>query len=180
MAKEETDDEGNEGEENAKPNKKLLIMIIIGAVALVILSGLSVYLIMSDGGDKPAESSEVSEEEKPQDVDDKGNPLPALYFPIKPPFLASLPPDSSHKMLQVSMEVMTRNPEIVAFLKDNDPMVKHHLLNLLNAQNPEELKSRAGKEKLQEALAAKIEELAKEMGIQGKVAKIYFTRMIME
>ncbi len=59
-------------------------------------------------------------------------------------------------------------------------MVKHHLLNLFNTQNAEELKSRAGKEKLQAEVIAKVDQLAEEMGSKGKVVKIFFTKLVME
>ncbi|MBF0256925.1 MAG: flagellar basal body-associated FliL family protein [Gammaproteobacteria bacterium] len=164
------------------PNKKLIIMIVIGALALIILSALAVYLIMSDGGEKPPEAKEnVSElSADPADLDKKGNLLPAIYHEIKPPFLASLPPESPHKLLQVSLQFMSRQPAIMDFLTTNEPLIKHHLLNLLSSQNAEELKTRAGKEKLQQAITDKIHQLATEMGAEGKLAKVYFTRMVME
>ncbi|MEO5341866.1 MAG: flagellar basal body-associated FliL family protein [Gammaproteobacteria bacterium SHHR-1] len=181
MAKGDPEDDVEDGEAAANPNKKLIIMIVIGAFALMILSGLAVYLIMSDGGEKKPDEQEQTEQGEPQDVDEKGNPLPYLYYSIKPAFLVTLPPDGQHRMLQVSVEVMTRHQDMFNFLTDNDPMVKHHLLNLFSSQNSEELKTRAGKEKLQAELIAKIDQLAEEMGMaEAKVANVYFTKLVME
>ncbi len=89
MAKDDSEGEAADGESGGNPNKKLIIMFAIGALALVLLTGLTVYLVMSNGGEKEPEQAEQTEDGKPKEVDEDGNPLPALYYPIKPPFLAT-------------------------------------------------------------------------------------------
>jgi flagellar FliL protein len=180
MAKKDPEADDQDGDAAAKSSKKLLIMIVIGAFALMILSGLAVYLIMSNGGEKPPKEPEPVEEGKPKVVDDKGNPLPPLYYPVKPAFLATLPPDGPFRLLQIGIELLTYQPDMINFLTTNDPMIKHHLLNMVSTQNGEELKSRAGKEKLQAEVLEKINELALEMGAKPDLVKVYFTKLVME
>ena len=52
------------------------------------------------------------------------------------------------RFLQVTVQVMSRDPETVEVVKANDPVVRNDLLLLLGNQHYETICSREGKEKL--------------------------------
>jgi flagellar FliL protein len=180
MAEEEAE------EEQGNSKKKLIIFIVIGAVALLLIGGGVAYLLLG-GEEEPSteqqaddKGSKGEEKKASSDLDADGNFLPPLYYNIKEPFLATLPPGGKHKLLQISLQVLTRQQAMLAFMEENYPMIRHHLLNLFNAQNSEALKTRAGKEKLQADVKQKIQELAEEMSVDGTVSNAYFIKMVME
>ncbi len=181
MADEETESEGEEGEGKKGPSK--LIIIIIAIVVLLLLGGGAAFFFM--GGEAPVEEQAQAtggEKAAPKivDVDEKGNPLPPLFYEMKPAFLAHFPPEGKHRLLQISITVLTRQQLMADFLKENDPMIRHNLLNLLSGCDAEALKTRSGKDKLVQDVMAKIQELADAASVEGRVQGVYFTKLVME
>lgn len=165
----------------AKQGPSKLIIIIIGVLALLVLAlggGLAYFFLI-----KGADSGETVQATAPQpanpDLDEKGNLLPPIYIEMKPPLLANLT-KGRYKMLQVSLQLLTRQQGMQDFLKDNDPMIRHHLINILNVQDGEQLLSREGKEELLSQMQTKLAELAVQAGVQGRLSGIYFTKFTME
>jgi flagellar FliL protein len=103
-----------------------------------------------------------------------------IYHPLDPPFVANLPPGGKAKMLQAAVRVQTRDQSLVAFLQKNDPMVRHHLLDLFGAQDAGELMTRSGREKLQADVRDTLVRLAKDNGGQGQVEAVYFTQFVLQ
>jgi flagellar FliL protein len=126
------------------------------------------------GGEESKEGEEaaeaVVEEEK----------LPATYHALDPVFVVNLPPGGKAKMLQVSIQAMAREPDLIEFLKLNDPMVRHTLLALFGAQEGDKLRDRKGKEALQKAALDAINKIVKEQGGPGEVEAIFFTSFVMQ
>lgn len=170
-------------ETSAKPAPSKLIIIVIGVLALLVLllgGGVAYFFLVKKGGGEQAEQTHaVQAVAKNPDLDEKGNPLPPIYIELKPPLLANLT-QGRFKMLQISLQVMTRQQAMQDFFKTNEPMIRHHLLNILNAQNGETLLSREGKEALLTEIQAKLAELAQQGEVHGKLAGAYFTKFTLE
>lgn len=170
-----------EAPEKKGPNK--LVIIIAAVVVLLLLGGGGAAWFLMKGGKEPAKEHAASGEKKGAEEGGhgaEGAKQPPLYYEIKPGFLASLPPGGKFKLLSVTVHILTKHQTMVDFLKAHDPKVKNDLLNLLIEQDGEALKTRAGKEKLQAAAKAKLEEMAKEMGAEGKILNVYFSKLVME
>lgn len=165
----------------AKQGPSKLIIIIIGVLAVLVLAlgGGLAYFFLIKGADSGEKAVQVEAQPANPDLDEKGNLLPPIYIEMKPPLLANLT-KGRYKMLQVSLQIMTRQQLMQDFFKVNDPMIRHHLLNILNAQDGEQLLSREGKEQLLEQIQTKLVELAQQAGVQGKLAGVYFTKFTME
>ena len=145
------------------------LIVIIGAVVLI--GGLGAVLMLthsaSKGHAKPVAKHEPSG--------------PALYQPLDPPFVVNFQADQLVRFLQVSVEVMSRDPKTIDLLKSNDPLLRNDLLILLGDQKYSVISTPAGKEQLRaDALAAIRKDLAQAGGDPKQVEAVYFTAFVMQ
>jgi flagellar FliL protein len=171
MADESLDEDLDLGAgKQAKPWKKIII-IALAVLLLLGLGGGLTWFLVSPGDETAATEEGQAAEEEPKP--------PAIYHALDH-FVVNLPPGERAKLLQVEMEVMVRSPELVEFLKHNDPMIRHKLLELLGTRKGSELRDRAGKEKLQADALAAIQGIVTELGGPGEVEAVYFTNFVMQ
>lgn len=162
-----------EAEKGTGSNKKIIIIAIAGAFLLLAAGmGISWFLFASDNRDDAAsdDARKRVEEMKP----------PAIYHPLDPVFVVNLLPGGKAKMLQVSLQVLLREPEMTEFLEHNDPLVRHNLLNLFESQDGSKLRDRKGKEKLQKEIAKTLNDITKKLGGPGEIEGVFFTAFVMQ
>ncbi len=97
---------------------------------------------------------------------------------MAPVFVVNLPGRPS--LLQVGVNVRVTSDQMVEFIKHNDPMLRHHLLNLLQRQDAKSLQERSAKEALQVEMLNEINRIAKELSAPGEVDALYFTSFVMQ
>jgi flagellar protein FliL len=190
------DDEKSEAtpEPAAKKPKKKLIIIVAAAVLALGGAGAGAYFMFGHSGDE--EAAEVAdakdakadakakgkekskEKSKAKDSKPKG---PAIYAKFDPPFVVNFQAGENMRFLQVSIEVMTRDPHTAELIKQNDPMIRNDLLMLLGSQTQETIGTREGKDQLR---AQALKTVAKVVGSEGGEAKsveqLYFTSFVMQ
>ncbi|MCW8882540.1 MAG: flagellar basal body-associated FliL family protein [Sedimenticola sp.] len=171
MAKEEENEDLDLGAENGAGSKKKLIIIIAGVLLLLMISGGAAFFLL--GGEE-----EVIEGDGQADVVQEQ--LPAIYHPLDPVFVVNLPPGGKARMLQIGVQVMARDPEVIAFVKNNDPMLRHNLLSLFSSQRDAALRDRKGKEKLQSEVFSTINKIIKDQKGPGEIEAIFFTSFVMQ
>lgn len=161
------DEKENAAVEQGGGKKRL---IIIGAIAVVLLlsAGAAAYLLLGD--DAPADGQEAP-------LVEQGEPV---YHKLDPAFVVTLPPGGPAGMLQIAIEVMSRTPGVPATLAANDPMIRHHVLNLLEQQQAADLLTVAGKEALQAAIQALIDAKLQELQAPGTIDGVFFTQFVMQ
>lgn len=174
MADDNKDIEGEE--EGAGGGKKKLIIIIAAVVLLLVIGGVAAFFLM--GGEEEGaegEGGETAEEAAPEVP--AGEPL---YVPMKPQFVVNLPAGGPAKMLQVGVTVYTRYAEVSDFITANDPMLRHHLIELLEEQQAADLLTLEGKQALQQAIQDMLTAKLEEMKQPGSVEGIYFTEFVLQ
>ena len=147
--------------------KKLIIIGVAILVLLLAAGGAAYFLLGADDGETVAEEEEV---EKPD----------PLYLKLDPAFVVNLPPGGSVKVLQISIEVMTRTPTVVETLQANDPMIRHHVLNLLEQQQAADLMTVEGREALQQGILDLLTEKLNSLKEPGAVEGVFFTQFVMQ
>ncbi len=181
MAEEELEEDLDLGEEKEGGSKKKLIIIGGAALLVLVLGGGGAWFFLSgDDGSAPetAQTEEADGDDKKAEIAKaKG---PATYISLTPVFVVNLPPDTGAKMMQVGVDVMVRNPELLEFIKANDPMIRHQLLNLFSTQDAGKLRNRAGKEKLQSEAKDTIQKIVTDQGGPGEIEAVYFTSFVMQ
>lgn len=172
MADKKVDENLDLGEEKAQGSKKMIIMIALGGV-LLLLAGVGIsYFLFAGGGDEPVEGEE--------EVVEEAAPMPAIYHALEPVFVVNLPPGSKAKMLQMGVQVMSRDQTVIDLVKSNDPMVRHTLLNLFGGQESGKLQGREGKEALQIEVLKSLNKIVKEQEGTGEVEAVFFTSFVMQ
>jgi flagellar protein FliL len=154
----------------ARAKSKMLIIVVCSLLAAGAAGG-AVYFMT---GKKSAEEHAEAE----------GAPAvktPAIYSKFDPPFVVNFENKGMTRFLQVSIEVMTRDPATAELIKQHDPKLRNDLLMLLGGQTFETLSSREGKEQLRtQSLQAVAAVIAAEGGKAESVEQLYFTSFVMQ
>lgn len=166
----ERDLEGEDGAEGAGGRKKLLI-IIVAAVLLLTLIAVAVVMLLGGDGES-AGGDEAAQEEVVR-------PTP-LYYAFEPQFVVNLPPGGRARMMQVSLQVMAYDQAVIDYMKQNDPMLRHHMFNLFSTQDASVLYQRKGREALARAVEKLLEKKMKENELEGDVQAVYFAELVMQ
>jgi flagellar FliL protein len=158
----------------APPAKSKLLVILLCSVLAAGAAGGAVWFMTAKKSDEPAQV-EASK-------DGKGDPkAPAVYVKFDPPFVVNFENKGMMRFLQVSVEVMTRDPLTADTIKQHDPKLRNDLLMLLGGQTYETISSREGKERLRtDALKVVAEVIAGEGGKAESVEQLYFTSFVMQ
>jgi flagellar FliL protein len=178
MAATEQLDEEVENVEGAAPaggGKKRLIMIVVAAVVLI-GGGVGGWLMF--GGTPDAKEAKDAKSGKKLEAAEK---LPPHYITLDPPFVVNFEAESMVRFLQVTVGVMTREPEIEKVVKENDPRVRNDLLMILGNQTYATVSTLEGKEALRKRCLDAVRAIVKEMGGEpNKVEALYFTSFVMQ
>lgn len=159
-----------EGEAAPKKGKKWLI---IGIVAFLVLAGggAAAFFLMGHGDAKGKKTEAKAKEPA----------LPALYVALDPPFVVNFEGDQLVRFLQVTVQLMTRDPATVELLKANDPVVRNDLLMLFANQKYEVAATVAGKTKLRNDALAAVRKIVENAGGKPQsIEQVYFTSFVMQ
>lgn len=157
----------------AAPAKSKMIVILLCSVLAAGAAGAGVFFLTSKGGDDQVQSEEAH--------DPKDAKAPAVYVKFDPPFVVNFENKGMMRFLQVSCEVMTRDPITADLIKQHDPKLRNDLLMLLGGQTYETISTREGKEKLRgEALKTVADVIVAEGGKAESVEQLYFTSFVMQ
>lgn len=155
-------------EESAPQGKsKRKFLIIIGAASLVLAGGAAFWLHSSSNSGAPEKKIAVV--------------APPVYMALDPPFVVNFDSEQTVRFLQVTVQLMSRDPATIDLLKANDPVVRNNLLLLFGNQKYAELSTRAGKEALRaQSLASVREVIGAAGGRPEKLEAVYFTSFVMQ
>jgi flagellar FliL protein len=152
--------------------KPKLLMLIMVAVVVLGGAGGGAWYFMSGSRAKSPEAAKKAEEAH------KG---PPIYVALDPPFVVNFESEQLVRFLQVTVQVMSRDPATVEIVKANDPVVRNDLLLLLGNQHYQTISTREGKEKLrQQALDAVRHVVSTAGGKPEQVEAVYFTSFVMQ
>ncbi len=176
MANQKTTEDLDLGEE--KSSKKKLFIIIAIVLILLIGGGVAAFFLLSGDDETDESTAQESSAEKQQETESVEEKGPAQYYAMSPVFVVNLPGRPS--LLQVGVNVRVTSDQMVDFLKHNDPMLRHHLLNLLQGKDAKTLVDRKAKEALQIEMLDEINRIVKELSGPGEVEALYFTSFVMQ
>ena len=165
--KEEVEEKENEEVVEKKGMSTVKIIILVVTLTLVLGGGLvggTFYFVSSmnpaqastpkDGADKVADDAEEDGDE--EEVAEDKVMEPPHYFSMDPKFVVSFSNQKYARFMQFSLEVMSRDPEIIKKVEEHNPVIRSSLLMLFGSQGYDEMVTREGKEKLLKDTAADI------------------------
>jgi flagellar FliL protein len=154
--------------EAPKGKKKTLIIVVVLAIVLLASGGVGAYFAFAPQDKKPA-------------VARKEPVLPPLYMALDPPFVVNFEAEQQVRFLQITVQLMSRDPTTIELLKSNDPVVRNDLLLLFTGQKYTVISTREGKEALRQQTLAAVRKIAGNAGGKAeKVEAVYFTSFVMQ
>ena len=191
MAKEEKDQENEEDVQEKGKSSNLKIIIIAVLVALLFGGGLvgGTFYFVSSMQSAEADSSktvkseddEEGEEEEEEEEAPKG---PAIYHSMDPKFVVSFRDQQVARFMQFSIEVMTRDKDVIELLDGHTPAIRSNLLMLFDNQDHATMSTREGKQQLLANIVTDINETLKTMTnkdeLEASVESAYFTSFVIQ
>lgn len=164
-------------EPEAAPAKRggNLLLIILLVMQLVLMAAVAMLYLRPP----PTAANAVQEEEA--EAEEPARPSgPALYHGLDPAFIVNLQDERRLRFLQVSVELMTRDPESEKLIENNAPMLRNALLMLFSAQQLEAIETAEGKEALRESALQTVRDILLQESPEASVEAVYFTSFVVQ
>ena len=155
---------------DAAPKSKKWLIIALAAVVVLAGGGAGAYLLL---GSKDPHKKTAEKAKEP--------PAPPLFVALDPPFVVNFEGDQQVRFLQITVQIMTRDPLTVELLKTNDPIMRNDLLLLFGNQKYDVLSTRAGREALRASALTTVRHVVDSGG--GKpdhIEQVLFTSFVMQ
>lgn len=182
----ELDTEKQEAPKKKSALKKIILFSLIGLL-LMGGTGAGLYFagmlpfIANHSEDEVASAEQDDKKGKKGKKEKKKEELkPAVYFAFDPPFVVNFQEQTHARFLQVTIEVMARDPLVIENIKTHTPLIRNNLLMLLSDQTYESVSTRTGKEKIRADSLAEIQKVMKQETGESGVEAIYFTSFVMQ
>jgi flagellar protein FliL len=158
----------DDAEAPARRRSPWLLITIIAVVVLGGGAGAAFWLMQGHATPKPAKAMAA--------------PLgPALYLALDPPFVTNFETEQLVRFLQITVQIMSRDPATVELLKANDPALRNDLLLLFSNQKYAEISTREGKEHLRAQALTTVRHIVQTSGGKPeRVEAVYFTSFVMQ
>jgi len=193
MAIEEEKDHANEEVEKKAGSSTLKIVIVSVVLALVIgggLVGATFYFVSNMNADQasPAKNSAeaAAEEEGGEDEDEAERKavLPPKYHSMDPQFVVSFSNQQSARFMQFSLDIMTRDAEVIKQVEAHMPVIRSSLLMLFGSQTYEDMVTSEGKQRLlntaTEDINATLLKISGEDELESSVEAAYFSSFVIQ
>ncbi len=194
------DEEAQENEDAGKKAGLSTAKIIIIAVTLTLLLGGGLvggtfYFVSGmnpaqtsptkNTADKTVDSDEAENTDEEADdeeevVEDKATE-PPQYYSMDPKFVVSFSNQKFARFMQFSLEIMSRDGDIIKKVETHNPVIRSSLLMLFGGQGYDEMVTREGKENLLNEVVADINStLNKITGDADGIEAAYFTSFVIQ
>ncbi|HHI94980.1 MAG TPA: hypothetical protein ENK04_16010 [Gammaproteobacteria bacterium] len=190
------DDKDNEKDGGEKKSKgslvtKILLFGVLPLMTVIVLVVGTLFFagVLSGGGDHAAGA--VAEDNVDGDGEDGdhgdggdeeggGETLPAIYLPIDPAFVVNFASQGKARFLQVTVEVMTRDPLMPDQIKLHMPVIRNNLMLLFSSQSYDGVSTLEGKETLREEALEVVQQILEEETGDPGIEAVYFTSFVMQ
>ena len=158
-----------------KPPSTMKIVILVVVLASIISGGavgLTMFFLADDSqqsaASAEAQDADTDNEEGEAEEADKG---PPIYHRLDPKFVVSFRDQRNARFMQFTLQIMTRDQEVINQIKEHNPAIRSNLLLLFNNKTSDVMSSREGKEQLlleiTEDIDASLEKLANASGVEA-------------
>ncbi len=162
----------DEAEVKEKKPLSTMKIVILAVVLASIISGGVVGLTMfflADDSQQPAASAKAKDADTDdEEGEDEG---PRIYHRLDPKFVVSFRDQRNARFMQFTVQIMTRDKNVISQIKEHNPAIRSNLLLLFNNKTSDLMSSREGKEQLlleiTEDINASLEKLADASGVEA-------------
>lgn len=183
----------DEEKEDSKPKGSLVTKILLFGVlplmtiVVIVFGTLFIAGVLPGGGSDKSATAEMSdsgdggeEEGGEEEGDGEGGSMPAIYLPIDPAFVVNFASQGKARFLQVTVEVMTRDPLMPDQVKLHMPVIRNNLMLLFSSQSYDGVSTLEGKEALREEALEVVQQILEEETGDPGVEAVYFTSFVMQ
>lgn len=104
----------------------------------------------------------------------------SIFYNMADPMIVNFPKGLKVGFVQLSVSFLAANDQTVTALKKHEPMLRNNLMMKINAQNPEQLKTRVGKEALRAILLDEVNQVLSKMATGSRIREVFFTAFVMQ
>ncbi len=182
------------GSETKKSGGAMKWVIIIVVALALIGGGVAAALLLMGGNEQTDEQTEkVAATLSDESADDAEQPAKEVktkkkkkqrkgipnFMDMTPAFVVNLNDATSDvKFLQVSVSLMSYSKEDMDMVREYTPLIKNQLVLLFSEQKFEELRTKAGKEKLQAEALSTVQQALEEMTGRELIDALYITSIV--
>lgn len=136
--------------------------------------------------DEAADSADAKKDSKKKGAKGKGDKKkkelekPIIYEALDPSFVVNFQDQAQVRFLQITIELSSRDPEVIEAVKTHMPVIRSNLILLLSSQNYSDISTREGKEALRASTLAEIKKILEERAGKSEVEDVYFTSFVMQ
>lgn len=189
-------DDDDEKSEDKKPKGSLITKILLFGVlplmtVVILVVGTLYFAGALPGGGDHADTADTAqadgdgEEGDDEEGDGEGDGeedviQPAIYLPVDPAFVVNFAAQGKARFLQVTVEVMTRDPHMPDQIKLHMPVIRNNLMLLFSSQSYDGVSTLEGKEALREEALEVVQQILEEETGDPGVEAVYFTSFVMQ
>ncbi len=188
--KDKNDDDGGDGKPKGSLVTKILLFGVLPLMTVIVLVVGTLFFagVLSGGGDHAADTaaedgagdSEDGGHEDGDHAEGDGEVLPAIYLPIDPAFVVNFASQGKARFLQVTVEVMTRDPLMPDQITLHMPVIRNNLMLLFSSQSYDGVSTLEGKEALREEALEVLQQILEEETGDPGIEAVYFTSFVMQ
>lgn len=175
-------DENDTQEEGAKSGPSTMKIVIIAVLASVLLSGAMIGGFMVFMGDEaPAANAEGDDNTEAEEVVTELGP--PQYHAMDPKFVISFSDQKRARFMQFSLQLMTRDNDVMKMLDAHMPAIRSSLLMLFGSQKYEDMITREGKQMLLDEVVKDVNKTLQKVADgekPGEVLEAYFDSFVIQ
>ncbi|HVN42293.1 MAG TPA: flagellar basal body-associated FliL family protein [Steroidobacteraceae bacterium] len=104
---------------------------------------------------------------------------PPLYQAFEP-MVVNFNEGGQLHFLQVTVEVMSRDPKTIAAVQANTPVLRNNLLLLISSREMQPLLTRDGKEQLRSMALEEVRKTMAKLSPEARIEDVYFSNFVMQ
>ena len=156
-----------------------------GMMKMVLFGVVGIALLATGIFAGPAVMNMISPPEEPETEETgeaAGQPSgPAIYQSLHPPLVVNFKDAyGDPHFMQVTMEVMSRDPNVINSVRDHTPAIRNALILMFGQAKYEEVVTREGKEKMLDDALAEIQKVMTDRIGEPGVEEVYFTALVIQ
>ena len=105
---------------------------------------------------------------------------PPIYYSLDPAFVNNLSGTGGRRFMQVEVQLMARDPEVIAAVERHEPVVRNDLIMLFSDQTLESVDTTAGKEALRQESLEAIRQILRRHDEPDELEDLFFTSIIVQ
>lgn len=165
-------------ESNKKAGNMNIKFVIVAIVLSLVLSGGMVGgALFLFGGD---DGQQASEGDESQEAADAESDEPPIYHSMDPKFVMSFRDQKKARFMQFSVEIMSRDSDVIKAIKEHNPVIRSSLLLLVDNQDSEKMSTREGKEQFLAEITADINKTLDSLGSTSGVEAAYYNSFVIQ